>query len=114
VSGLVGFYLGMAMVIFAIWFNYFAARSNMVRPNGPTLIPHTMTLDDAGISGASALAKADYVWSMFTDVSEREDVILLWYEPAAGIVIPKEAFASLQAQAEFIDAARARIGSSTR
>jgi hypothetical protein len=109
VSIMIGAYAGIFAVYAAMWARHLATRHSIVRPNGPTQLPHTMTLSADDVNAASRDVTAHYKWAMFTDVTERPDIAILWYEPSAGIIIPNAAFATPADQTAFVAFAKQHI-----
>lgn len=108
-SFLVGLILGIFGILGIWWLHYFSVRQRLVRPDGPTPREHRLYADETGITLTTAIGKGEYRWAMFEDLTERDDVLLLWYEPGGGIVIPRSAFLAPDAYAGFLALARAQI-----
>jgi YcxB-like protein len=108
-SALAGFLIGGLFTVVANWLHYFSARDRIVRPDGPTFSAHTMMVEDSGLTVKSARGESRYKWSLFDAVTERSDIIVLWYEPAGGIIVPHAAFETPAAATAFVDFVSTRI-----
>jgi YcxB-like protein len=94
-----GFFLGVIFTFAAIWHNYWRQRGVVASPDGPALSGHVMTLEPQGFRITGPNFNHWLLWPIVHEVSELKTLIVLWMEPAQGIVIPRSAFASA-AQAE--------------
>jgi hypothetical protein len=106
---LAGLLLGIGMMIGAMWWHYRKMRRRAVRPDGPTLSEHRMSVTPEGLRTTSPLYENVYRWSALDEVTVHDDVIVLWVEPAAGALVPRSAFADRSAERQFVEGVRARI-----
>lgn len=104
-----GIMLGFAVTMAGQWYVYLSHRRNLFRPDGPALAPQTIDDRDDMLTIESAFLKSAYQWSAFTGVSQHGDIVIVWLEPASGIVIPRSAFAHPDLQQSFIDRVQRRI-----
>ncbi len=104
----IGFMAGAALVLVLFWVHYWDQTRKLVRPDGPTLSEHTVTVNTSGLSVAAPHMTAHYTWSAVQEVTKQRGLIVLWLEPSVGLVIPERAFASLEACQAFVDAIEAR------
>lgn len=72
---------------------------------------HLTTEPPDGLQLASKLANALYRWPCFIGLQVHDDIIVLWMEVGAGLVVPRSAFADPAAEQAFVDAVMSRIGS---
>jgi hypothetical protein len=113
-SALAGFWLGALLSIAAQWLHYLSMRRRLVRPDGPTLSGHELTVSESGVVASSGRAQAQYRWPLFEGLTERADILVLWYEPGAGIVVPRSAFADAAAERAFCVFVQRRIAEAGR
>jgi hypothetical protein len=113
-SGLAGYVIGITSGLLAQWLHYWACRRQLVRPDGPTLAPHEIELNETGVIARSPKAEAHYRWTMFEAATSYQGVHVLWFEPAAGVVVPRSAFASSDDDAAFLAYASERIQANRR
>lgn len=114
VSTWVGWLIGFFSAILAQWIHYFANIHKAASPDGPTFSAHKMTLGDDSIVATSPKAEAHYRWSIFRELTTTTHIHVLWYEPGAGIVIPRSAFADEAADQAFCTYARERIAAAAQ
>jgi hypothetical protein len=105
--------LGLGMIFFVAvnWLNYYIRRRVLVKPDGPTLSQHSMTIEQGGLHVITPFDDALHRWPLFESVSRYKGIIVLWIEPGMGIVVPRTAFADEAAAAAFVGAASRHIAS---
>ncbi|MDX2307457.1 MAG: YcxB family protein [Hyphomicrobium sp.] len=105
----IGIAFGAALMLALVWLHYFDQRRRLASPDGPILRKATLRLMREGVLITQRDIEIRYGWPVFRSVSEARDLVLLWIEPGAAIAIPKRAFASDKARADFIREAEARM-----
>jgi hypothetical protein len=105
VTGLV---LGMAMAVGAMWWQYEEQRRLIVKPGGPSLAEHALAIDGAGVAITGQNFESRYKWSIFEDASRYSDILVLWIEPGAGIIVPRAALGGIAAEDAFLAEVKAR------
>lgn len=106
---LLGLVAGFAMMLGAMWWRYGQMRKRAVRPDGPTMSEHRMSLTPEGVRVASRLHDVHYRWLAIDDLTIHDEVIVLWVEPAAGALIPRSAFPDRAAEERFVASVRGHI-----
>lgn len=69
-----------------------------------------LTIDDVGVVSAGLHDRVEYDWAAFDGVDVYSKTIVIWNEPAAGVIIPRQAFDSPQQEQEFVDFVKTKIG----
>lgn len=89
-----------------------AARQHrtMLREDGSYLGPRTFTLDAEGVRIEGAHGMTLTRWPVIMDMTQGAETLLLWTDPGAAIMVPKDAFANEAERAGFVAFAEARIG----
>lgn len=85
-------------------------RNLSLREGGSYLGPRTFTLDADGLRIEGAHGMTLTRWPVIVEVSETAQTLLLWTDPGAAIMVPKDAFASDADRAAFVALVEARIG----
>ena len=104
-----GFFLGAIALLAANWLNYFHQRRFIVKQDGPALSRHSVTVEPGGLRISGQNVEHTSLWPLFSEVQALKTIIVLWIEPAQGIVIPKGAFANDVAAQEFLTNVSAHI-----
>jgi hypothetical protein len=104
-----GLVLGAAMIIATYWIHYFGQRGRIVQPDGPTLKPHTMDAGDTRLIVQAEGIDVSYAWHNFEAVTEHAEIMVIWIEPALGLVVPRDAFVSPDVERAFLSRVRERI-----
>ena len=100
----IGFFTGVTFVFAATWLNYFRQRRLLVKPSGPTLSLHHLSLEEAGLRIATDKIETSSRWSLFDEITAYKNIFVLWIEPGQGIVVPKSAFADEAGVSAFLSA----------
>ena len=103
-----GIVMGFAFFLAILWLNHFEQAKKLVRADGPTMSEHTVSVNTTGLNVTAPHMTAHYAWAAFQDVTAVRNLVVLWIEPAFGLVIPKRAFANDEARDAFIAAIEAR------
>lgn len=110
--------VGMAITLALIALVSRAVRAtygrDALRDGGSYLGHRTFALEDAGIRIVGAHGEMLTRWSAITDVSETPQTLLLWTDPGAAIMVPKDAFADDAARAEFRRMVEAQLAAVVR
>ena len=104
----IGFVIGIAVLLGMFWLNHFDQAKKLVRPDGPTLSEHTVSAGASGLSVSATHMSAHYAWGAIEDVTQERGLVVLWLEPSLGLVIPQRAFANPQERETFVAAIAAR------
>jgi hypothetical protein len=104
-----GFVGGVAVSFAITWRRYKRLSRKVVKSDGPTMSEHRVSVAEDGISSSSRLVDHVYRWSAFEGLTVRDGVIVLWTEPAAGALVPRNAFADPAAEAAFLEAVRGHM-----
>jgi hypothetical protein len=115
VESIIGFFTGVLFALAAIWLNFFQQRRSIVKPDGPTLSPHTLAIEADGLRISGTHLEHTFAWPIFEDLTELQSILVLWLEPAQGLIVPRSAFANDREAASFAEEirghiARARLG----
>lgn len=73
-----------------------------VRETGWILGDREITLREDGLTDAGKGAVLNVTWPAIEDVSVAKGVVVLWMDSAAGIFIPRHAFASAEQERNFV------------
>lgn len=84
-------------------------KRKALKPDGVFLGPRNLVADDVKVEISGKHDKTTYAWQALDSVSVDKVIVVLWTDPAAGIVIPRTAFASASDEQAFVKFARARI-----
>lgn len=89
-----------------------AARqlASALREGGSYLGPRTFTLDAEGVRIEGAHGMTLTRWPVIVDVTQGAETLLLWTDPGAAIMVPRDAFADDAERAAFVAFVEARIG----
>ncbi|CAN1724702.1 putative YcxB family protein [Hyphomicrobium sp. 1Nfss2.1] len=101
-----GLVAGVAIFFAIAWWRYLRLSRRATRADGPTRAEHRLSLGEDGLRSSTCFAETLYRWSVFEDVTATEDVVVLWIEPGAGVLVPRNAFACPAAEAAFLEAVR--------
>jgi hypothetical protein len=85
------------------------AASLAFRVDGLVLGDRGLSLDDEGVHVKSDLFRQDFLWKAIRSVSVQHLVMVLWTEAAAGIFIPRSAFATPDDEQRFVSFAKSRV-----
>ena len=108
----VGFFMGVTFMLASLWLNYFRQRRNVVNEGGPTLSPHLLSVEPQGLRITGPNLEHSYLWPIFKDITEFKSLLVLWMEPAHGLIIPHSAFGDEVSLKAFIEEVRAHISQS--
>lgn len=101
---LVALATGMLMALVLTWVISRAInaafRSGALRDGGSYLGPRRYTLTSDGVEITGAHGRSLTRWSAFTDMSEADNTYLVWTDPGAAVMVPKNAFATSDLTAE--------------
>jgi hypothetical protein len=103
-----GFLAGAFLVLGLLWMNHWDQTRKLVRPDGPTLSEHTISVNTSGLSVTAPHMTAHYTWSVIKELTNERGLVVLWLEPSVGLVIPERAFPNTEARQKFIAAIEAR------
>ena len=106
---LAGFLFGGLAILGLIWLNYFRQRKSIVKPGGPALSLHTLTVEPDGMRITGPNFETNYLWPIFEDISDLKTLIVLWIEPGQGFAIPRSAFANEAGAEAFVEDIRGHI-----
>lgn len=81
------------------------------REGGSYLGARRYTLDARGIAAEGANGYSLTLWSAVLDMSEAPDTFLLWTDPVAAVMVPKDAFATAEERERFTAFVTARLAS---
>jgi hypothetical protein len=101
-----GLLSGVAIALAVLWWRYRRFARAALRPDGPTLAEHRLSVSADGLRTTSRFVEGLYRWSAVEDMTVRDGIIVLWIEPSAGVLVPRGAFASPAAEADFLEAVR--------
>jgi hypothetical protein len=102
------FLWGAASVYF--WLANRRAKQYALKPSGLNLGPRQLTVDEPGIVSRGSTDTTTIAWRAFDEVELLSNIIVLWVEPIAGVIVPRDAFDAPEAEAAFLADVRARIG----
>jgi hypothetical protein len=108
-----GLLAGIAVFLALMWPRYSRLSRAAVRPDGPTLAQHRLSVTPDGLRATSRFVDGQYKWFAFEDVTIADGVIVLWIEPGAGVLVPRSAFASPAAETAFLEAVRGFMAAAT-
>ena len=74
------------------------------KPDGLTMGERRVQLTPDGLRSVSKLADGLYRWPCFIGLQVHDDIIVLWMEVGAGLVVPRSVFASPGQETDFINA----------
>lgn len=86
------------------------AVTRIFREDGLVLGNRSLSVDDGGVHVASDLLKEEVSWKLIRSVSLQRLVLVLWTDPAAGIIIARSAFTNAKQEQEFISLVQSKIG----
>ncbi len=108
-----GFLLGAAAAVGAMWWHYAEQRRLMVKPDGPSLGEHVLAISATGISVVGQHFENRYAWPIFEDASRYSGIVILWIEPGMGLIIPRTTFGGEAAEDAFLEAFRGNMRAGT-
>ena len=108
-SAFVGFLAGCAMVFAALWHRAFEVRRLLTQPTIPSLLFYRVVVDSEQLQFTHPRADTVLRWPFVQDITQKQDMFILWIEPGAGFIIPRSAFADDASVRAFLDFARERI-----
>lgn len=80
-----------------------------LRPGGVMLGHRTLTMSRDGLRIEASNFEARYTWAIFDTITVHKTIVVLWTDPAAGVLIPKDAFENPEARAAFVEQATSHI-----
>jgi len=73
-----------------------------------------LDLSDAKVEMTGKHSQASYDWAVVQDITQTKNVLVIWVEPAAGIIVPRRAFKNFDEVEAFIEYVRQRINRAKR
>ena len=108
----VGFFIGVTFMLASLWLNYFRQRRKVVNEGGPTLSPHVLSVEPQGLRITGPNFEHSYLWPIFKDITQFKTQVVLWMEPASGLIIPRSAFGDEMSLKAFVEEVRGHISQS--
>jgi hypothetical protein len=102
---------GVAVSFAMMWSRQKRLSGKVVKSDGPTMSEHRVSVAEDGIRSSSRHIDHVYRWSAFEGLTVHDGVIVLWTEPGAGALVPRNAFANPAAEAAFLEAVRGQMAS---
>jgi hypothetical protein len=65
--------------------------------------------ESGGIQISGKQMQSSYDWAAFIDLSQENNLVILWLNRSVGVIIPNSAFSSKEQNHEFVDFVRERI-----
>ncbi len=102
---LLAFASGTVLAFFYVWLmgrrltRDYAEKA--LREGGSYIGPRRFTLTNVGVSSAGPHGHSTTYWSAIVVLTEAPATLLLWTDPGAALIVPKEAFASLDERKRF-------------
>ena len=110
ISVFAGLIIGVG-VMWAIWmYRALTMRKFWLRDGGPTLSVHHTIADDTGLRFSTPAFESLCRWPAVLDLTEHEDIIVVWIEVFHGFVIPRSAFKDEATGRALVAFARQHIG----
>ena len=85
-------------------------QMSLLRLDGGMRGPCRFEADDAGMLVEGASSSLRMRWFGITHMTDAQHTMLLWTDPGAAIMVPRDAFANDAERAAFVAFAEARIG----
>lgn len=109
---------GMLMALLLTWLMSrtlnAAYLAGAFREGGSYLGPRRFALDQDGISAEGTHGRSLTRWSAILEMTEAPQTYLLWTDPGAAVMVPKDAFGDAAQHAAFKDFVIARSGNAAR
>jgi len=86
--------------------------SLMYKDDGLVLGDRQLTVDDSGVHINGDLFSEEVSWKAIKSLSLQHLVTVLWTDRAAGIFVPRSAFATPEEEANFVTFVQSKIGAS--
>jgi hypothetical protein len=77
--------------------------------NSPSLSEVRLKLVNDGIEAADPIRTGKYVWQAFGEVSENGDLVILWFDRAQALLVPRRAFANAELRQTFVNTVRGHL-----
>ncbi len=68
--------------------------------------------EGGGIQVSGKHLQTSYDWTAFLDLTQSQEIMVLWVDRGVGIILPFKAFSSVQEKQDFADFAKGRIAAS--
>ena len=108
-----GFILGV-VAMWAIWMQRAVTmRKFWLRDDGPTLAVHHTVAGETGLHLSTASFESICRWPAVLDLTEHQDILVVWIEAFHGFVIPRSAFSNEAEERAFLGFARKKIATVT-
>ena len=77
--------------------------------SSPSLSETRLKLVSDGVEASDQTRTSKYAWQAFSDVSQSDDLVLLWLDRAQTLLVPERAFANTEMRETFINTVRGRL-----
>jgi len=91
------------------WFWRRQFWTNWLPDDSASLSEVRLKLDGDGVEGSDQTKVTKYSWRAFSDVSEHDNFIILWFDRAQGILVPARALANNDVRRQFVSLARRQL-----
>ena len=103
--------LFIMIVVSSLWnlVGLWVFTPSYLKPNGVILGQRTVRVDALGVETRGHHDSTSYDWSAIEAVTLGKKVLVLWVEPAAGIIVSRDAFREPGEETEFIAFVEGRV-----
>ena len=91
------------------WFWRSRFWANALPDDSASLGDHRLKLGSDAIECSDQTKVTTYSWRAFSDISEHDNFVVLWFDRAAGLLVPARALANEDMRQNFISLAREHI-----
>lgn len=102
-AALYGFCAGALLVTLGWYYLGMRQRNSQVRGRDSYFGPRRFRLDDEGVHVEGSFGRSLIRWSAMMELTEASNTFLLWTDPGAAVMVPKDAFAGDAARAAFVE-----------
>jgi len=81
----------------------------MLREDGPYRCERVIKFAEEEIESVSPLMAIRTAWAAVEDVSTHKDILVLWTDPGAGIIVPRRAVGDEREERRFVQFVKAQI-----
>lgn len=86
-----------------------ALSTKAIKSSGTSIGDRELIADQSGVSLRGPICQSTTQWAAFDEITTQARTLVLWTEPADGVIIPRSAFATPAAEKKFVDFVKARI-----
>ena len=109
VAACLAYLWGLSSMLLCGWFWQRQYWTNWFQDDSVSLGELHLKVDGDGIECKTPNLVTKYSWRAFCDISENDDLVVLWLDRGQGLVVSTRAFANQQTRLDFVSFVRAHI-----